>query len=164
MSEALLFVGVLALASALILAALGAALTLTGPTGPPQVAATPQPIPQRESTRRTRLRLRCRVLFVQPHARSMTLDCVLDEASDGASFEAGVPFRIAVAPPDTVWFSDRVEELLAQWAAENRVLDLTVLEHAGEGGKPHAEVSLSSGDSLLQLELRAAAGIEPALP
>ena len=168
MSEVLLFVGVLALSSALVLAAFGAAMAVAAPRPGRRRIETPEFAPADEPapapTRRAKLNLRARVLFVHPHARSMTLDCVIDEPATEGTVATGLPFSIAVAPPATSWFSDRVEELLGQWAAENRVIDLTVLEQpvgSAPGARP--EVAIVSGDSRLQLELRAAAGIEPAL-
>lgn len=170
MSEVLLFVGVLALSSALVLAAFGAAMAVAGPRplrrreDIPELVLVDESGPEPAPTRRTKLRVRCRVLFVHPHARSMTLDCVIDEPASEGEVTAGLPFSIAVAPPATSWFSDRVEELLAQWAAENRVVDLTVLElPTGSAPGVRPEVAIVSGESRLQLELRAAAGIEPAL-
>lgn len=104
----------------------------------------PQSLPQREQGRR--LRLWSRALFASSTRGAITLDCML--------VQTGEPFTLLLRPPDSGWFAGRVEELLREWAEENRELALELREEHGR-----VRTTIASGGSSVYLELARAEGL-----
>ncbi|HEX7166715.1 MAG TPA: hypothetical protein VF230_07020 [Acidimicrobiales bacterium] len=147
----------LALAAALVLAALAMrvppppARPVSFAPSPPSPSSPPLPAPDR-------VRLASRLLFARRSADAITLDCTLVRV-DGrlpANVDppVGLPFTLRVRCPDTGWFAGRVEELLTEWADDNREL---VLELSPDRGK--VRTTIASGTSSVHLELAGAAGL-----
>lgn len=99
---------------------------------------------------RPKVRLLSRLLFARRDEDAFTLDCTL---------ASGLPFTLQVHAPETEWFAGRVEQLLAEWAEDERELVLELTK--GYGGK--VRTTIAAGDSSLQLELVGAAGLRPHL-
>ena len=118
-------------------------------------ARRPLPAPP---ARPGRVRLSSRLLFARRSADAITLDCTLLRV-DGplppnVDPPVGLPFTLQVRCPDTGWFAGRVEDLLVEWAAQNREL---VLELSPDRGK--VRTTIASGTSSVHLELAGAAGL-----
>ena len=123
-----------------------------GPVRPPSAARSAAPTPPRAG-----LRLVSRLLFVFRQRDSIALDCTLVEAQGGIppamAPPPGLPFTLRLRAPDTQWFANRVEELLTEWAADDRPLVLDLVESTG-----HIKATLTHGDSSVHLDLAGAAG------
>jgi len=107
--------------------------------------------------RRPRIRLLSRVLFTRRHRDAITIDCLLvavEQAGPGIAAPAGLPFTLQFRAPDTAWFADRVEQLLTEWAADDRELTLELREDHGK-----VRTVIASGPSAVHLELAGAAGL-----
>lgn len=124
---------------------------------PPKVAGRWRP-PTADD--RARMRARSLLLFARHDDRSITLDCTVVEVEKGAADGAppGSPFTLAVRPPDNDWFSARVEQLLEQWAAEARLVDVEIVE-----GRSTLQAGITCGTSRVMLELQGTAGLESVL-
>ena len=110
-----------------------------------------------EDDNRPRVRLLSRLLFTRTHDDAITIDCLLmavEKAGPGVSAPEGLPFTLQLRTPDTVWFADRVEQLLEQWADESRELTVELREDHGK-----VRTMLTSGSSAVHLELSGAAGL-----
>jgi hypothetical protein len=109
------------------------------------------------------VRLFSRLLFTRRSTDAITLDCTLvavdGELPAGVEPPEGLPFTLRLRCPDTTWFASRVEELLTEWADDNREL---LLELAPENGK--VRTTITSGGSSVHLELAGAAGLGSNLP
>ena len=106
---------------------------------------------------RPRIRLLSRVLFTRRNRDAITIDCLLlsvEQAGPGVGAPAGLPFTLQFRTPDTAWFADRVEQLLSEWAAEDRELTLELREDHGK-----VRTLIASGTSAVHLELAGAAGL-----
>lgn len=106
---------------------------------------------------RPRIRLLSRVLFTRRNSDAITIDCLLlsvEQAGPGVGAPAGLPFTLQFRTPDTAWFADRVEQLLSEWAAEDRELTLELREDHGK-----VRTLIASGTSAVHLELAGAAGL-----
>ena len=116
------------------------------------------PQPSRPPHRAGQVRLRSRLLFARRTLDAITLDCTLAGVDGPLPADVdppvGLPFTIRVRCPDTTWFATRVEDLLREWATENREL---VLELVPEKGK--VRTTIASGGSSVHLELAGAAGL-----
>ena len=149
----LLLAGVLGITVTLILATVHIpdGVDLGGPT------LAPSPITAADHGK-PRLRLSSRLLFARRSLDAITLDCTLLEAAGDLPPDvhppAGLPFTLRVRCPDTGWFAGRVEELLNEWADDNREL---MLELSSEHGK--VRTTIASGGSSVHLELAGAAGL-----
>jgi hypothetical protein len=141
------------------------ALLLIAATAGPTVPDPPPPLhplhPLHPSPRRPapgvggRLRLSSRALFASRSVDAITLDCTLMRAEDDADEPpVGLPFTLQLRPPQAGWFASRVEELLAEWAADNRELLLELREDHGR-----VRTMIASGESSVYLELTSAAGL-----
>lgn len=130
---------------------------------------TPTPQERRERARpavshddpptRGHVRLMSRLLFARRSFDAITLDCTLvsvdgDLPADIGTPPAGLPFTLRVRCPDTTWFATRVEELLTEWADDNREL---VLELSPDRGR--VRTTIASRGSSVHLELAGAAGL-----
>lgn len=107
--------------------------------------------------RRPRIRLLSRVLFTRRHRDAITIDCLLvsvEQAGPGIGAPAGLPFTLQFRAPDTAWFADRVEQLLTEWAEDDRELTLELREDHGK-----VRTVIASGRSAVHLELAGAAGL-----
>lgn len=149
----------LALTIAFVLAAVAMRVP-PPPTHPMSFAPLPPP-PSAPTVSRPapgRVRLASRLHFARRTADAITLDCTLLRI-DGrlpANLDppVGLPFTLRVRCPDTGWFAGRVEELLMEWADDNREL---VLELSPDRGK--VRTTIASGTSSVHLELAGAAGL-----
>ena len=106
---------------------------------------------------RPRIRLLSRVLFTRRNSDAITIDCLLlsvEQAGPGVGAPSGLPFTLQFRTPDTAWFADRVEQLLSEWAAEDRELTLELREDHGK-----VRTLIASGTSAVHLELAGAAGL-----
>lgn len=93
------------------------------------------------------VRLLSRLLFTwRAGPKALVLDCL--------TIPEGAPFTLELRPPDTLWFGERIEHLLAEWAEESR--ELTV-ELRNDHGK--VRTMISNGSSAVHLELAGAAGL-----
>lgn len=107
--------------------------------------------------RRPRIRILSQVLFTRRQRDNITIDCLLvsvEQAGPGVGAPAGLPFTLQFHTPDTAWFADRVEHLLAEWAEDNRELTLELREDHGK-----VRTVIASGPSSVHLELSGAAGL-----
>jgi hypothetical protein len=107
--------------------------------------------------RRPRIRLLSQVLFTRRQRDAITIDCLLvsvEQAGPGVGAPAGLPFTLQFRTPDTAWFADRVEQLLTEWADDNRELTLELREDHGK-----VRTMIASGPSTVHLELAGAAGL-----
>ena len=60
-------------------------------------------------------------------ARTYILDTIVDTPGRGAPVgPVGTPVSIEVERPDTVWFDLAMDQRLKQWAADGRVVDVSV--------------------------------------
>ena len=110
-----------------------------------------------DDDRRPRIRLLSRVLFTRRHRDAITIDCLLvsvEQAGAGVGAPPGLPFTLQFRTPDTAWFADRVEQLLTEWAEEDRELTLELREDHGK-----VRTVIASGPSAVHLELAGAAGL-----
>lgn len=148
-------------AVALSILLLIAAVTATGALiflalVPPRPALpTPPAAPHETAPPRGQVRLLSRLLFAHRSFDAITLDCTL-VAIDGdvpADIDPpeGLPFTVRVRCPDTTWFATRVEELLGEWADENREL---LVELSPDRGR--VRTTIASGGSSVHLELAGA--------
>ena len=107
---------------------------------------------------RGHVRLMSRLLFARRSFDAITLDCTLVSVDGDLPPDVdppeGLPFTLRVRCPDTTWFATRVEELLTEWADDNRQL---VLELSADRGK--VRTTIASGGSSVHLELAGAAGL-----
>ena len=104
-------------------------------------------LPHHVSPTATAVRLPSRLLFTwRSTRRVIVLDCL--------TIPEGAPFTLELRPPDTQWFGERIEHLLAEWADESREL---VLELRRDHGK--VRTMISNGSSAVHLELAGAAGL-----
>lgn len=106
---------------------------------------------------RPRIRLLSRVLFTRRVSDAITIDCLLVAVEDaGAELEApeGMPFTLQLRTPETGWFADRVEQLLSEWADDDRELLVELREDHGK-----VRTMIASGTSSVHLELSGAAGL-----
>ncbi len=106
---------------------------------------------------RPRIRLLTQVLFTRRNRDAITIDCLLLEvtqAGPGVAAPSGMPFTLQFHTPDTVWFADRVEHLLQDWANNNHELVVELREDHGK-----VRTLISSGPSSVHLELAGAAGL-----
>ena len=117
----------------------------------------PAPDPT-EPPARGHVRLMSRLLFARRSFDAITLDCTLVSVEgsipDDIVPPEGLPFTLRVRCPDTTWFATRVEELLSEWADDNREL---VLELSPDRGR--VRTTIASGGSSVHLELAGAAGL-----
>jgi hypothetical protein len=106
---------------------------------------------------RPRIRLLSRLLFSRRQPESIVIDCLLlsvEEAGPGVTAPEGLPFTLQLRTPDTGWFAERVEQLLADWADESRELVVELREDHGI-----VRTRIDSGDATVHLELSGAAGL-----
>lgn len=106
---------------------------------------------------RPRIRLLSRVLFTRRNLDAITLDCLLvsvEQAGPGVGAPAGLPFTLQFRTPDTAWFAEWVEQLLTQWADDDRELTFELREDHGK-----VRTVIASGPSAVHLELAGAAGL-----
>ncbi|HVM07500.1 MAG TPA: hypothetical protein VM345_03470 [Acidimicrobiales bacterium] len=143
------------------------ALRMPSPVEPGQLAPAPSPRPRRARAyhdditpqpERGRVRLMSRLLFARRTSDAITLDCTLvaveGQLPPDVDPPQGLPFTLRLRCPDTTWFAGRVEELLTEWAEENREL---MLELSPDRGK--VRTTIASGGSSVHLELAGAAGL-----
>ena len=151
-------IALLVVLSAVVLAAAVGALVISFAIALPHSPGWHPPLRTNE---RSRLRVRSFLLFARHDERSITLDCTIVEMENGSSdglTAPGAPFTLALSPPATTWFTERVEHLLEQWAEEARLIEVEIVE-----GHSTLQAGISSGNSRVLLELEAAAGLESAL-
>jgi hypothetical protein len=151
-------IAVLVVLSALVLATAIGALVISCAIALPR---SPRWHPPLTTNDRARLRVQSFLLFARHDERSITLDCTIVEMRNGSSYGStapGSPFTLALSPPATTWFSERVEQMLEQWAHEARLVEVEIVE-----GRSTLQAGISSGSSRVLLELEAAAGLESAL-
>ena len=126
-------------------------LALTVPDAPPP------PATEVPDDRRPRIRLLSRVLFTRRNRDAITIDCLLvsvEQAGPGIGAPSGLPFTLQFRTPDTAWFADRVEQLLTEWADDDRELTVELREDHGK-----VRTVIASGPSAVHLELAGAAGL-----
>jgi hypothetical protein len=107
---------------------------------------------------RPRVRLLSRLLFSRRQAEGITLDCLLlsvQQAGPGVTAPEGLPFTLQLRAPETEWFATRVEQLLAEWAADSRELLLELTEDHGK-----VRTMIVSNGASVHLELAGAAGLQ----
>ncbi len=105
-----------------------------------------------------RIRLLSRVLFSRRQSNALSVDFLLvaiEQAGPDLAAPAGLPFTLELRTPETGWFADRVEQLLAEWAEDSRELLVELRED--RGGK--VRTMIASGTSSVHLELTGAAGL-----
>lgn len=142
------------------LALLLMALALPAIDDPPSTSPSPNPDgagSNDEDDQRPRLRLLSRLLFSRRTRDAITIDCLLlsvEQAKPGVDAPEGLPFTLELKTPDTTWFAERVEDLLAEWADDSRELLLELREDRGK-----VRTCIASGDSMVHLELSGAAGL-----
>jgi hypothetical protein len=166
-------VGMLALGATLTL--LGLALTAALARAEATTGPSPFPFPSPRGriemqASKPSLRLLSRALFASRSPDAITLDCTLVRAEHGGGWRggldlppaflppafvppAGLPFTLRLRAPEADWFAGRVEELLREWAEENRELVLELREDRGR-----VRTTIASGDSSVYLDLAEAAG------
>lgn len=93
---------------------------------------------------------RCRPLFFAEEHGHIRLDCLV--ASDGPAAAAGAPVSLDVGLPDTGWLALAVESLLAEWAEDQRVVDMSIAAHG-------RRLVVTNGESTIRLPLHATAGV-----
>lgn len=115
--------------------------------------------------------MRSRALFATRSRDAITLDFTLVRAEEGLDLPPalwppelpgaltnglppGQPFTLQLRAPDAGWFAGRVEELLCEWAEDNRELMLELREDRGR-----VRTTIVSGDSSVHLELASADGL-----
>jgi hypothetical protein len=115
----------------------------------PRPATLPDPVSPR-------VRMLSRLLFTRNQAEGFTLDCLVVsvEESGGINPPTGQPFTLQLRAPETAWFAERVEHLLAEWADESRELLVELSEDHGK-----VRTMLASNGSSVHLELCGAAGL-----
>lgn len=123
------------------------------------LAVPDAPVPEApaDDDRRPRIRLLSRVLFTRRNHDAITIDCLLvsvEQAGPGVGAPAGLPFTLQFRAPDTAWFADRVEQLLTEWAEDDRELTVELREDHGK-----VRTVIASGASAVHLELAGAAGL-----
>ena len=123
------------------------------------VPDVPAPLPAEpvDDDRRPRIRLLSRVLFTRRNRDAITIDCLLvsvEQAGPGVGAPSGLPFTLQFRAPDTAWFADRVEQLLTEWADDDRELTVELREDHGK-----VRTVIASGPSAVHLELAGAAGL-----
>ena len=112
-----------------------------------------------------------RALFASRSQDAITLDFTLVRAEEGLDLApalwppglpcvlpnglpSGQPFTLQLRAPDAGWFAGRVEELLCEWAEDNRELVLELREDHGR-----VRTTIASGDSSVYLELASTDGL-----
>lgn len=148
-----------ALATTGVLIALALRMPPPRPTQPGRFASPPRPPVLHDEPRHAkRVRLMSRLLFARRSFDAITLDCTLVSVEGDLPPDVdppeGLPFTLRVRCPDTTWFATRVEELLSEWAEDNREL---LLELSSDHGK--VRTTIASGGSSVHLELAGAAGL-----
>jgi len=120
-----------------------AAIRMPAPVPPRHGRFVPPLAPDRDpEPRRDRVRLLSRLLFARRSFDAITLDCTLvavdGELPPDIDPPEGLPFTLRVRCPETTWFATRVEELLSEWAEDNREL---VLELSPDKGKVRTTIA-----------------------
>lgn len=121
------------------------------------IPATPRPGALYDDDGEPRIRLLSRVLFLRRVSDAITIDCLLvaiEHAGPELEAPEGMPFTLQLRTPETGWFADRVEQLLAEWADDDRELLLELREDRGK-----VRTMIASGSSSVHLELAGAAGL-----
>jgi hypothetical protein len=123
-------------------------------------AKMPSPAVDRLDETPPRVRLLSRLLFTRNQDDGFTLDCLVvsvEESAAGINAPTGQPFTLQLRAPETAWFAERVEHLLAEWADDSRELLVELSEDHGK-----VRTMLASNGSSVHLELSAAAGLRVA--
>lgn len=156
-SASLLMVGC-AVVATIVLLVLGVAVSATlGDPAERRVTALATMAAAALKDQRPRVRLVSRLLFTRRQPDSITLDCLLvavEEAAPGIEAPCGMPFTLQLRAPETAWFATRVEQLLAEWAADSRELMLELSEDHGR-----VRTKIASHGTSVNLELAGAAGL-----
>ena len=98
----------------------------------------------------TRERAILRLITAVHEDRVLIVDALV-AASDGADRwrDRGTPVTLELALPDSGWMATALAQLVVDWAAEDALVETTVVTTAG-----HAVARLGRDDSVVSLEVR----------